>query len=72
MRRFEPDEDSRREMLIPASVVRRDEPGSTDVLVNCLMGQVGATALISWQHTSVGDKFRQLCYWRQVVNASNN
>jgi len=59
-------------MLIPAPVARRDEPGSTDVLVHRLMSEVGATTLISWQETSVGDKFRQLCYWRQVVNASNN
>jgi len=72
MKRFEPDEVSRRGMLIPAPVARRDEPGSTDVLVHRLMSEVGATTLISWQETSVGDKFRQLCYWRQVVNASNN
>jgi hypothetical protein len=72
MRRYEPDEVSRRGMTIPASVVRSDEPGSTDALVNRLVGQAGIVTLISWQTTSVGDKFRQLCYWRQVINATNN
>jgi hypothetical protein len=59
-------------MTIPASVVRSDEPGSTDGLVNGLIRQVGVATLISWQTDSVSDKFRQLCYWRQVVNATNN
>jgi hypothetical protein len=59
-------------MTIPASVARSAEPGSTDALVNGLMSHAGVTTLIGWQNVSVGDKFRQLCYWRQVVNASNN
>ena len=59
-------------MTIPASVGRSAEPGSTDVLVNSLIGRAGVTTLISWQGTTAVDKFRQLCYWRQVVNASNN
>jgi hypothetical protein len=53
-------------------VARNDEPGSTDALVNSLIGAAGVATLITWQTTSAGDKFRQLCYWRQVVNASNN
>ncbi|HVC68917.1 MAG TPA: hypothetical protein VNC61_01500 [Acidimicrobiales bacterium] len=59
-------------MMIPASTMGNDEPGSTDVLVNRLISQVGMATLISWQTTTVHDKYRQLCYWRQVVNASNN
>jgi hypothetical protein len=72
MRRFEPGKDSRRGMMIPASVTRSDEPGSTDALVNRLIGDVGVATLISWQGHSAEDKFRQLTYWRQVVNSSNN
>jgi hypothetical protein len=72
MRRYEPGADSHRGLVIPASLVRSHEPGSTDALVNRLLTDVGAATLISWQSTSLDDKFRQLCYWRQVVNSTNN
>ncbi|HXQ76468.1 MAG TPA: hypothetical protein VN791_08235 [Acidimicrobiales bacterium] len=29
-------------------------------------------ALISENATTLSEKFRNLCYWRQVVNAENN
>jgi hypothetical protein len=72
MRRFVPGIDTRAGMEIPVSVATRQEPGSTDALVNHLLGQVGVATVITWESPSVSGKFRQLCYWRQVVNTANN
>ncbi len=33
---------------------------------------IGYIALIKEPATTLIDKYRKLCYWRQVVNAENN
>ena len=34
--------------------------------------EFGEISLIEERVTTLSDRFRQLCYWRQVVNAENN
>jgi hypothetical protein len=71
MRRFVPGVDSRRGSGIPAALMRAPEPNSSDV-VNTHPSAVDYVALIAEPATSLVEKYRKLCYWRQVVNAENN
>jgi len=66
MRRFIPGVDSadvpgvvRASELVPG-----EDPGDRVVLVDI--------ALIADEATTLVEKYRRLCYWRQVVNAESN
>jgi hypothetical protein len=51
--------------------MRFSEPESSDVVSQPPGGEVNVS-LITEQATSFIERYRQLCYWRQVVNAENN
>jgi hypothetical protein len=66
MKRFVPGVDSYLGAGIPASLMRFSEPE------NCHPHAVDYVELIAEPATSLIEKYRKLCYWRQVVNAENN
>ncbi|HXQ44659.1 MAG TPA: hypothetical protein VN816_08475 [Acidimicrobiales bacterium] len=53
------------------SLMRFSEQDSGDV-ASRQPDEVGDIELIREQAPTLNDKFRQLCYWRQVVNAESN
>jgi hypothetical protein len=71
MRRFVPGVDSYLGTGIPASLMRFSEPQSTEV-TSVHPAAIEYVALIAEPATSLIEKYRKLCYWRQVVNAENN
>jgi hypothetical protein len=71
MRRFVPGVDSYLGAGVPSSLMRFSEPESSDA-VGPADGHDRRIPLISERATSFLERYRQLCYWRQVVNAENN
>jgi hypothetical protein len=69
MRRFVPGVDAGLATGIPASLMRSSELGSNG---DGPHDGIGDVRLITERATTLIDKYRQLCYWRQVVNAENN
>jgi len=53
------------------SMMPFSEPESSDEPSYPLLG-IEAVNLITENATTLTEKYRQLCYWRQVVNAENN
>jgi hypothetical protein len=82
MRRFVPGVDSYLGAEVPASLMRFSEPApqrasagvgpSSDGDGPGRFRGIETTALINEQPTTLIEKYRNLCYWRQVVNAENN
>jgi hypothetical protein len=75
MRRFVPGVDSHRGTGIPASLMRASEPEpepDSDHAASRHPSAVDYVALIAEPATTLIEKYRKLCYWRQVVNAENN
>jgi hypothetical protein len=66
MRRFVPGVDSYLGTGAPASLMRFSDPESNEP------SAVGNVELITEKTTSLSEKYRQLCYWRQIVNAEHN
>lgn len=71
MRRFVPGVDSYLGTGVPSSLMRFSEPESSDPVLQS-GGRDRCIPLISERATSFMERYRQLCYWRQVVNAENN
>jgi hypothetical protein len=71
MRRFVPGEDPYLGAGVPSSRLRFSEPASSDA-VRRPAGRDRRICLIGEEPTSFMERYRQLCYWRQVVNAENN
>jgi len=73
MRRFVPGVDTYLGAGIPASLMRFSEPGSESGTVTSQHPYaIDYVALIAEPATTLLEKYRKLCYWRQVVNAENN
>jgi hypothetical protein len=71
MRRFVPGVDSYLGAGVPASLMRFSESDSgEDALM--LRSDLGSATVITTGAGSLSEKFRRLCYWRQVINAENN
>jgi hypothetical protein len=70
MKRFVPGVDSYLGMGVPSSLMRFTEADS-GVVPEASAG-VGHVRLIMGEPQTLGEKYRQLCYWRQVVNAEKN
>jgi hypothetical protein len=71
MKRFVPGVDTYLGIGVPDSLMRFSEADSGDI-ANHLPADVGDVELIKEQATTLNEKYRQLCYWRQVVNAETN
>jgi hypothetical protein len=69
MRRFVPGIDSYLGAGIPASLMRFTE---SDDGASGGLTEIHDIALILEKPTTLIEKYRQLCYWRQVVNAEHN
>ena len=84
MRRFVPGVDSYLGAGAPASLMRFSDPEPPTALApapapapseGVKTGQFSgfdSAALIMERPVTLIEKYRQLCYWRQVVNAENN
>jgi hypothetical protein len=53
------------------SMMPFSEPESSDEPSYPLLGIAGVTLIVE-NATTLTEKYRQLCYWRQIVNAENN
>jgi hypothetical protein len=70
MRRFVPGVDSYLGVGTPDSLMRFSDPDGRD-----LAGQLASlddVTLILEKPVTLIEKYRQLCYWRQVVHAESN
>ena len=70
MRPFVPGDDPSSGAGIPASLMRSSSPHGD--VISCHPHAIEYVALIAEPATTLLDKFKKLCYWRQVVNAENN
>jgi hypothetical protein len=66
MRRFVPGVDSYLGAGAPSSLMRFSDPASNEP------SGVGDVELTTEKTTTLSEKYRQLCYWRQIVNAEHN
>jgi hypothetical protein len=71
MKRFVPGVDSYLATGIPPSLMRFSDPAS-DTVTSRHPSAIDDVALIVENATSLSETFRNLCYWRQIVNAENN
>ncbi len=71
MKRFVPGVDSYLGEGVPPSLMRFSDP-TPDTETGSRPSAIGEIDLIAENATSLSEKFRNLCYWRQVVNAENN
>jgi hypothetical protein len=71
MRRFVPGVDSYLGGGSPESLMRFADPNAEDAEGGQL-ASVGDISLILEKPVTLIEKYRQLCYWRQVVHAENN
>jgi hypothetical protein len=71
MKRFVPGVDTYLGSGIPASLMRFSE-SDAGVVESEHPGAVGYIGLIMEQPVTLIEKYRQLCYWRLVVNAENS
>jgi len=70
MRRFVPGVDSKLGSGFPPSIVRSSAVESGVAVAGRIV--IEDIQLISDDGTTLIEKYRRLCYWRQVVNAENN
>ena len=68
MERFDRRVDLNRGAGIPASLMRYSEPEASDGL-SSHPAAIAYMTLIVEQPSSLAERFRQLCYWRQVINS---
>jgi hypothetical protein len=71
MRRFVPGVDSYLGMGTPASLMRFSDPDGRDLAGRQLASLEDVTLILERPVTLI-EKYRQLCYWRQVVHAESN
>jgi hypothetical protein len=71
MKRFVPGVDSYLSSGIPASLMRFSESDAGEV-ESRHPSAVSYISLIMERPVTLNDKYRQLCYWRLVVNAENS
>jgi hypothetical protein len=72
MRRFVPGGGAHLGTSISAALIRSSAPESREALIGLLRSQAGSMTLITGTGTSLSERYRQVCYWRQVVNAHTN
>jgi len=72
MRRFVPGVGAHLGTSISVALVRSLAPEAREILVRHLLTQCGGTTVIDATGTSLSERYRQVCYWRQVVNARNS
>jgi hypothetical protein len=71
MKRFVPGVDSYLGAGVPASLMRFSESESGEDAVT-RRSTLGSATVITTGAGSLSEKFRRLCYWRQVINAEYN